>query len=111
MKTIVWLAAVAFVMFHGQVAYGQNGSTNAANGAYRKRCALCHGDDGTPKEALEKMMKVEIDHLGSPEVQAMSDDDLRKVIADGVGKMKPVKGVSNDEVDQVIAFVRTLKEA
>jgi mono/diheme cytochrome c family protein len=111
MRAIVWLTAIDFATFHGQVAYGQNGSTNAANSAYGKRCALCHGDDGTPKEALEKIMKVEIDHLASPEVQAMNDDDLRKVIVDGVGKMKPVKGISNEEVDQVIAFVRTLRNA
>jgi hypothetical protein len=40
----------------------------------------------------------------------MKDADLKAVITEGKGKMKPVKTVSAGDVDNVIAFVRTLKK-
>ncbi len=40
----------------------------------------------TPR--IAKMMKVEMRDLKSPEVQAASDDELKKIITDGKGKMK-----------------------
>jgi hypothetical protein len=48
--------------------------------------------------------------LKSPEVQAMSDDDLKKVVTDGKGKMKPVASVSGAAVDNVVAYIRTWKK-
>ncbi len=47
--------------------------------------------------------------LGSKEVQAKSDADLKKIITQGTGKMKPVASVTGKQVDDVVAFVRTLK--
>jgi hypothetical protein len=40
------------------------------------------------------MMKVDMQDLKSTEVQAMSDDDIKKIIAGGKGKMQPVRSVS-----------------
>ena len=53
------------------------------------------------------MMKVEMQDLKSAEVQKMSADDIKKIVTDGKGKMKPVKTVTN--VDDVVAYVKTLK--
>jgi len=46
--------------------------------------------------------------LGSKEVQARSDDEIRKLLTEGKGKKKPVKGLSNEDMVNVIAYVRTL---
>lgn len=73
------------------------------------RCAICHGDSGEGKEAIAKMLSVKIPHLGSKEVQSLDDAKLKKVIVEGKGKMKPVS-MSAQEVDDVLAFVRTLKK-
>jgi hypothetical protein len=54
------------------------------------------------------MMKVEMKDLSSAEVQKLSDDDVKKIIIDGKGKMKPVKSVT--DVSAVIAYVRSLKK-
>ena len=62
------------------------------------------------QEELAKMMKVDMKNLGSPEVQALSDADIAKIITDGKGKMKPVKSVTGPAVDNVVAYVRTLKK-
>jgi mono/diheme cytochrome c family protein len=77
---------------------------------YAKACKSCHGADGTPNPGVAKMMKVEMRHLGSAEVQALSDDKWRADIEEGTGKMKPVKSLSGKQVTDVIAFCRTLKK-
>jgi hypothetical protein len=43
-------------------------------------------------------------------VQSMTDADLKKIITDGKGKMKPVGSVTGPAVDDVVAYVRTLKK-
>ena len=62
-----------------------------------------------PNPAIAKMMKVEMRDLKSADVQAMSDDDLKKVITDGKGKMKPVASASGAAAD-VVAYIRTWKK-
>ena len=49
-------------------------------------------------------------HLGSEAVQAKSDDEIKAVITEGVGKMKPPKGLSGTDVDKILAFLRTIEE-
>jgi len=88
----------------------QAANATAGKAAYDKSCKSCHGADGTANPAIVKMMKVEIQDLKSPEVQAMSDNDLKKVITEGKGKMKPVPSVSGGAADDVIAYIRTLKK-
>jgi hypothetical protein len=56
------------------------------------------------------MMKVDIKDLKSAAVQGLSDGDLKTIITAGKGKMKPVSSVSGASIDNVIAYVRTLKK-
>lgn len=85
-------------------------ATEAAAGkeVFAKKCASCHGAAGEGKDAIAKMMKVELRHLGSKEVQAKSDAQLKKDIAEGNGKMKPIKDLDDKSVNDVIAHLRTL---
>ena len=84
------------------------GDAAAGKEVYTKRCTTCHGAAGEGKEAIAKMLKVEMRHLGSKEVQAKTDADLRKVITEGNGKMKPVTGLNEKELAGVLAYLRTL---
>lgn len=77
---------------------------------YMSACKSCHGEDGTPKASLAKMLKVEMKHLGDSSVLAMSDAELKKAITDGFGKMKPVKSVSAADAGDVVKFMRTFKK-
>jgi mono/diheme cytochrome c family protein len=79
----------------------------AGKAAYDKSCKSCHGPDGTPNPAIAKMMKVDMRDLKSADVQTMSDADMKKVITDGKGKMKPVASASADDV---VAYIRTWKK-
>ena len=82
----------------------------AGQSVYDKSCKSCHGADGTPNPAIVKMFKVDVKDLKSPEVQSMSDADLKKVITDGQGKMKPIASVTGASLDDVVAYVHSLKK-
>lgn len=82
----------------------------AGKAVYDKSCKSCHGPDGTPNPGVAKMLKVEMRDLKSSEVQSESDADLKKVITEGKGKMRPVTSVTGGAVDEVIAYVRSLKK-
>jgi mono/diheme cytochrome c family protein len=96
------------LLISGAVMFGAD--VAAGKAAYEKACRSCHGTDGTPNAKIAAMMKVEMRHLGSKEVQAMSDVDHKKIITDGKGKMKPIKTISGAAVDDVVAYLRTLKQ-
>lgn len=77
---------------------------------YGAKCQGCHGANGEGKAAIAKMFSVTMHPLGSKEIQSKTDADFKKVITEGHGKMKPVTGLDDKQVADVIAFVRTLKE-
>lgn len=86
--------------------------TLAADGqaAYDKECKRCHGAKGEGNPKIASMLKVEILHLGSADVQKKSDAQLKKIIVEGTGKMKPVKGLSAKDTSDVVALIRTMKK-
>jgi mono/diheme cytochrome c family protein len=92
----------------GAVALAADG--NAGKAAYDRACQSCHGPDGTPRDAIAKMMKVEMADLKSPAVQATSNDDIKKIITGGKGKMRPITSVTGAALDDVAAYVHTLKK-
>ena len=85
---------------------------DAATGkiVYDKKCRICHGDNGEGNPDVAKKLKAEQKPLWSEEVQKMSDADFKKLISEGKGKMKPPKNVSEEDIENVIAFVRTIKK-
>ena len=85
-------------------------ASEAGKAVYDKSCKTCHGPNGEGNPAIAKAMKVTMHPLGSAEVQQKSDADLKAAITKGAGKMKPVAGISGKQVDDVVAFVRTLKK-
>lgn len=76
---------------------------------FDSKCKSCHGADGSGNPAIAKMMKVTMKPLGSAEVQARSDAELKKDITQGTGKMKP-QSLTAKQADDVVAFIRTLKK-
>jgi mono/diheme cytochrome c family protein len=70
---------------------------------YDTKCKMCHKADGAGIPAM-KMRP-----LGSAEVQAKPDAELKKDITAGNGKMKPV-AVTDAQAADLVAFIRTLKK-
>jgi len=76
---------------------------------FTAKCQGCHGPNGEGKAAIAKMFNVTMPPLSSKEIQAKPDAEIKKTIAEGHGKMKPVTGLDASQTSDVIAFVRTLK--
>jgi cytochrome c5 len=100
-------SVVVFALF----VTGAYAAGNPVDGkaVYERACKNCHGESGEANPNIAKMMKVEIRNLSSPEVQKMSDEDLKKIVTEGKGKMQPIRSVTGKSVDDVVAYVRTLK--
>jgi mono/diheme cytochrome c family protein len=92
----------------GSMAWAADAAAGKA--VFDTKCKTCHAADGTGNAGLAKAMGVTMKPLGGDEVQKMSDADLKKVLAAGSGKMKPVTGLTPAQTDDVVAFVRTLKK-
>ncbi|MEO8128510.1 MAG: cytochrome c [Bryobacteraceae bacterium] len=86
------------------------GDATAGKAVFDKSCKSCHGATGVANPAIAKMMKVEMKDLGSAEAQGLSNEAMEKIIKTGQGKMKPIASVTGKSVDDVVAFVRTLKK-
>ena len=88
----------------------QKEDAQAGKAVFAKRCAACHGATGEGNEAIAKTLKVEMRHLGSKDVQAHTDAEFHKIIREGNGKMKPVKDVSDQDLANLVAYLRTLAQ-
>jgi mono/diheme cytochrome c family protein len=77
----------------------------AADGkaVYNAKCKGCHKPDGSGMAAM-KMRP-----LGSADVQAKADADLKKDITAGNGKMK-AQAVTDAQATDLVAYIRTLKQ-
>jgi mono/diheme cytochrome c family protein len=82
----------------------------AGKAVFDAKCKSCHGADGAGNPAIAKMMKVEMNPLSSAEVQKKSDAELKAVVTTGTGKMKPVTTVTGADLDNVVAYVRSMKK-
>jgi mono/diheme cytochrome c family protein len=110
------LALIVLPACGGDDDSGGDDSANAAataDGAalYAANCAECHGTElqGTDKGPPHLSIVYAPDHH--------PDDSFRRAIADGVpahhwefGDMPPVEGLSDEQVDAIIAFVREEQE-
>ncbi len=101
-------SVIAFFAF--SVAAYAAGNATDGKAVYDRACKNCHGATGEANPSISKMMKVEIRNLGSADVQKMSDDELKKIVTTGKGKMPAIHTVTGQSVDDVVAYVRTLKK-
>lgn len=99
---IVVMASVSLAMAAGD--------SQAGKAIFEKSCRTCHGADGQGNPGIAKMLNVTMRSLGSSEVQARNDAEIKKIILEGNGKMKPVK-LTDAQVADMIAYLRNLAKA
>jgi cytochrome c5 len=103
----VLIGIIVLLVASGQALWAA-GDAKAGKTVYDAKCKVCHGAGGEGNPAVAKTLKAEFTPLGSKEAQAKSDDEIKKQITEGNGKMKAIPGLSGKDLDNVIAFVRTL---
>jgi len=76
----------------------------AGKPVYEAKCKACHGANGEGNPNMAKALKVELKPLGE------TSADVKKVITEGTGKMKPVASVTGADIDNVAAYVHSFKK-
>lgn len=103
-STLISLMLVAPVLLLGMT----EGDVDQGKAVYMKRCKMCHGADGDGNPAIARMMKVEFHPMSSEYIQEKTDAELNDIITKGKGKMPAVKGITPEEITNVIAYIRSL---
>ncbi|MGH9787390.1 MAG: c-type cytochrome [Candidatus Acidiferrales bacterium] len=107
MKRAFAILAVAVLVAGIFAVSGSAGDATKGKVIYTRSCLKCHAADGSGQPAIAKALKVEMKALGSEEVQKLTDEQIKKDIVEGTGKMQKVAGLSDQDVADVIAYVRT----
>ena len=82
------------------------GDATSGKALYSNKCMICHGADGGGATGYAKAMGLEPARLSSDRVQKKTDAELKKIILEGSGKMKPRKDLSEADIGNVIAYIR-----
>jgi mono/diheme cytochrome c family protein len=102
-KTIrTLLVLTAAVTLAGTLAFADSGEAT-----YKAKCSTCHGSAGTPSPGIAKMMGVK--PVSDPSVKSMTAAEMIAVVKDGKGKMKPVAGLTDAQIKDVVTYFRSLK--
>jgi len=77
---------------------------------YTKKCKLCHAEDGAGTPAMQKKHGAKLLPLAGKEVQALKDADLAKKFSEAANHKALVKALQPGDLDNVIAYIRTMKK-
>jgi mono/diheme cytochrome c family protein len=83
------------------------GFAQSGDATYKAKCASCHGATGTPSAGMAKMMGIKA--ASDPDIQKLTVDQIIAAIKNGKGKMKPITGLTDDQIKDVATFYKGLK--
>lgn len=109
------LVLVFFVTMYSAQAVFAASNVDAGKQVYQTRCSPCHGPDGKADTPTAKALTPKPrDHTDGAYMNQLATEHLTKVIKNGgpaVGKaatMPPHTDLNDQQIQDVIAFVRTL---
>lgn len=106
MEHPITLLLLAFLAFPWTLD-AQEGGVSAGKTVFMNQCSICHGADGSGKTPMAQSLNVTIPDYRSETVQSLTDEDIKKVITEGKGTMPPVANLSAEDINNVIAFIRS----
>ena len=80
---------------------------DGADATYKAKCGTCHGANGTPSAGMAKAMGIKANT--DPAIKALTVDQMIAVVKNGKGKMKPIAGLSDAQIKDVVNYYRGLK--
>jgi mono/diheme cytochrome c family protein len=96
------LVLTAAVSLAGAVAFAESGDA-----IYKTKCASCHGSAGTPSPGMAKMMGIK--PVSDASVKSLTVAEVTAAVKSGKGKMKPVAGLTDAQVKEVVTYFKSLK--
>lgn len=91
-------------------AYGADAAAN-----WSDHCAKCHGTDGRGDTKMGHKLRIG-DFTDAKEQAKFTDEDAVKAVKEGVKtedgklKMKPIDGLSDEEIKALVQLVRSFKK-
>lgn len=101
-KTILSLVVLAMVV---SLASAVCLAQSSGQATYKAKCAMCHGATGTPSAAMAKSMGVK--PASHPEIKKLTEAQMIAAVKNGKGKMKPVGGLTDAQIKEVVGFYRS----
>lgn len=98
-RSTVLLAAVFAAA--GAMCFAQAGEA-----VYKAHCQSCHGATGVPNPGIAKILGVK--PANDPSVKSLSAAQMEAAVKNGKGKMKPVAGLTDEQVKEAVAYFREL---
>jgi len=103
---------IAYIRFVQRSKYPLVGDPDRGRAVYAAYCSLCHGTDGKGEGIMTRVLTIHpADHTSAQKMDALSNEDLARVIADGdLPKFMPSwRNVLNqDEIDSLVGYIRLL---
>jgi cytochrome c6 len=100
------LALPLALLFATSSVKAQKGDADDGKDVYKKKCQSCHGANGEKTTYKDQSFAA----LTSKDVQGLSDADLKKESVSGkTGKMEAVKGLSPQDLADLVAYIRSMK--
>jgi mono/diheme cytochrome c family protein len=101
-----FLALPLAMLFATSSVKAQKGDADDGKDVYKKKCQSCHGANGEKTTYKDQTFAA----MTSKDVQGLSDADLKKESVSGkTGKMDAVKGLSPQDLADLVAYIRTMK--
>ena len=96
------IVLAAVVALAGSMCFAQDGAAT-----YKAKCAMCHGPTGTPSAGMAKAMGIK--PASDPSIQALTVTQIASTVKNGKGKMHPVAGLTDPQVQAVATYFKSLK--
>jgi len=96
------LVLTAAVTLAGTLAFADSGEAT-----YKAKCMSCHGSAGTPSAGMAKAMGIK--PVSDPAMKALTAAQMEAAVKNGKGKMKPIAGLTDAQVKDVVTYFRSLK--
>ena len=101
-KVRSYFVLAATVVMASALSFADDGGAT-----YKAKCAMCHGATGTPSPAMAKAMGIK--PVSDPSIASLTVAQIVSTVKNGKGKMKPVAGLTDPQIQAVAAYFKTLK--
>jgi mono/diheme cytochrome c family protein len=96
------IGTASLLLLAGSIAFAADGAA-----IYKAQCAKCHGDTGKADTGVAKAMKVPA-LAGDANLQKMSEADVAARIKGNAKHPSAIKGLSDEDMKAVAAYVKQL---